>query len=202
MFMPKGEGDKEAPLKKLDGTEQMPGLKVERVDLAEFVKHESQIRQLRYNVKGEANDNIHEKNTAIERREKLKPMRQELRNSAEHEAIYLAKDKNDKVVGFMYIELDPNGHHARLKEAWSSVPEASQLEMIQKFLDTAKKDLPDDRYPHLDVEGSSVLTKHFKHLASNPTYSFVKIKDTPSSAPANDNNASEKSLRHHGEKAA
>lgn len=187
----------ESPLKKVESTEQMSGVQVERVELGEFLKHQSQIRQLRYNVKGEANDNIYEKNTPTERREALSPIHAELRGDAEHEAIYLAK-KNDKVVGFMYIELDPNGHHARLKEAWSSVPEASQLEMIQRFLDAAKADLPDERYPHLDVEGSE-LTKHFKHLAGNPTYNFIRIKDAPS--PSNDN-SSEKPLRHDMEKAA
>ena len=174
----------DAPLKKLDGAEKMPGMKVERVDLAEFLAHESQIRQLRYNVQSPANENIYEKSTASERKEALSPIRQELRGDAEHEAIYLAKDKNDKVVGFMYIELNPNGHQARLKEAWSSVPEASQLEMIQKFLDAAKVDLPDDRYTHLDVEGSA-LTKHFKQLAGNPAYSFVRIKDAPVPSAAN-----------------
>ena len=179
----------EGPLEKLDGKEKMPGGKVERVERAEFLKRESQIRQLRYNVQSPANDNIYEKKTPTERRQSLKPVREELRHDAEHEAIYLATDKNDKVIGFMYIELNPNGHKARLKEAWSSVPETSQVEMIEKFLDRAKADLPDDRYPHLDVEDSE-LSKHFKHLAGNPSYRFVRIRNTPSSA-ANDNQPEE-----------
>ena len=198
--MPTGGGKTKGPLEKIDGAEKMPGVKVERIERAEFLKHESQIRQLRFNVQSPANDNIYEKRTPTQRRESLKPVRQELKNDPEHEAIYLAKDKNDKVIGFMYIELDPNGHHARLKEAWSSVPEASQVEMIRRFLDKAKEDLPDDRYPHLDVEGSE-LTKHFRHLAGNPNYRFVRIKDAPSSPPANDNSP-EKPERHHMEKAA
>src|SRR3989344_1506837 len=190
MFMPKGGGEMEGPLEKLDGKEKMPGVKVERVERAEFLKRESQIRQLRYNVQSPANDNIYEKKTPTERRQSLKPVREELRHDAEHEAIYLATDKNDKVIGFMYIELNPNGHKARLKEAWSSVPEASQIEMIEKFLDRAKEDLPDERYPHLDVEDSE-LSKHFRHLAGNPSYSFVRIKETVSSPAANTNQAEE-----------
>lgn len=192
----------EGPLKKAEKTESaepMSGITVERVELAEFLEHQSQIRQLRYNVQGAANDNLYEKNTATERRGALSPIHAELRGGAEREAIYLAK-KNDKVVGFMYIELDPGGRQARLKEAWSSVPENSQLEMIRTFLDAAKKDLPDERYPHLDVEGSE-LTKHFKHLAGNPTYNFVRIKDAAPSAASNDNSP-EKPLRHNMEKAA
>ncbi|MDO8576084.1 MAG: hypothetical protein Q7R90_02095 [bacterium] len=189
MFWQKGGGEMGGPLEKLDGKEKMPGVKVERVERAEFLKRESQIRQLRYNVQSPSNDNIYEKKTPAERRQSLKPVREELRHDAEHEAIYLATDKNDKVIGFMYIELNPNGHKARLKEAWSSVPEASQVEMIEKFLDRAKEDLPDDRYPHLDVEDSE-LTKHFRNLAGNPSYSFVRIRNTPSSA-ANDNQPEE-----------
>ncbi len=157
--------------------EPMPGIKVERIGLAEFVKHKSQIEKLRFNLLGEEDDSVHDKIKPTTRREELKPIREELRDSVEHEAIYLAKDKNDKVIGFMYIELKPDGREARLKDYWSSIPEVSQEDMIRKFLDKASE-LPDEGYPHLDVE-TSVMAKHFKHLATNPKYHFLRIKDAP-----------------------
>ncbi len=192
-----GGMDKGIELKPTEGGEQMPGMKIERVELGEFIAHESQIKQLRFNVLGGEDENVHKKVTSTERRQELKPMRQELRKSSEHEAIYLAKDKNDKIVGFMFIELDPNGRHAHIKEMWSSKPEGSQGELIRRLLDAAKGDLPDDRYPHLDVE-ASVTAKHFKHLAANPTYKFLRIKDASSKPEGNDNSL----LRHDIEKAA
>ncbi len=173
--------------KQPQGAERLPGMQIERVGLREFLKYKSQIGQLRYNVLGDQNASTHERVKPTMRRKELKTVRGELRSSAEHEAIYVAKNKNGEVAGYLYIELEPDGHQAKINEMWSSVPEVSQAEVIKSFIDKAKLDLiTNGSYHDFTVEAAE-QAKHFRHLASNPLYHFVKVKDAPS-APASDDN--------------
>ncbi len=171
------------------GPEKIPGMKVERVELRDFLKYKSQIGTLPYNVLGNQSAGTHERVKPTMRRKELKPVRGELRSSAQHEAIYVAKDKNEKVAGYMYIELEPDGHEAKINEIWSSVPEVSQAEVIKKFIDQAKLDLiTNGSYHDFTVEAAE-QAKHFRHLAANPLYHFVKIKGEPSAPASSDNEA-------------
>lgn len=172
------------------GIEQQTGITVERMEYGTLLEEKGAIRHLRFNVLAAENGNIHTKITPIARGRELKPISKEFRSSAEHEAAFAAYDRNGEVVGFLYIELDPHGRRATIKEMWSSVPEGSQAEIITKLLDAAKGELPDERYPRLDVE-AAVQAKHFRRLAANPRYKFLRIHDAePLPSAANEPSAS------------
>lgn len=190
--------------------ETISGVQVSRIGLGEFNEYKDKITQLRFNVLGtHANDNLHEKIMPEVRRQQLKPIHKEAADTMEHEAIYLAKDAKGEVVGFMYIELTPDGRHAEMKEMWASMHEASQKEIIEKFFSKIQDEMPEERYPKVHVLASE-RSKYFDRFAANPRFKVVKL-ERPSSAEkyirtgdaasdvtprANDN------VRHDNEKAA
>ena len=159
-----------------DKIEMMSGIQVQPIGLAEFSQYKGQIEELRFNVLGTSKHGIHEKMMPETRRDTLKPLNEELRGSAEHEAVYLAKNESGKVVGFLYIELHPDGHSAELKEMWCSMAENAQREVVEKLLTKVCTELPEDRYPKIDVAASD-RSKHFNHFMANPRFKVLRVKE-------------------------
>jgi len=110
------------------------GITVEAIELGELIEHADKIRRLNYNVL-DTSKNQRQEGSIAQRREVIKEVRGEMKHSADHDLVLVAKNSADEIVGFLSIEKD--GSSARAREMWVGVANGSQKSIIAHLIDSA-----------------------------------------------------------------
>lgn len=130
--------------------EQMTGITVKAIEYGELGDYKDKIRALEYNVL-DTSRNQRNEGSSLERKEVIHHMAEDMKGPGKYDLVLVA-EKNDKVVGFIYIGKD--GSSATVQEFWVSTANGSQRPIISELIDSAAHRLQNDpthQYPKLHV---------------------------------------------------